>query len=146
MGKIGQNSLNQPILLTYPGFPFIEVPLKRFDCINRLQKILISNQPIEQAGFWKSFSTMDHLHSINQIIEKCMERQVELQIAMIDYNKAFDSLSLRFMLKALKNQGIPNKLIMIVNEMYSGLKVKIITDKEGRNKGIHCPHCFLTVP
>ncbi len=36
------------------------------------------------------------------------------------------------MLRALKNQGIPNKLIMIVNEMYSGLKAKIITDKEVR--------------
>ncbi len=73
---------------------------------------------------------MNHLHSINQIIEKCREHWVKLQIAMIDYNKAFDTL--RHYARSTENQGIPNKLVMIVNEMYSGLKPKIITDKEGR--------------
>ncbi len=51
---------------------------------------------------------------------------------MIDYNKAFDSLSYQFILKALKNQGIPNKLITIVTKMYSGLIAKINIDNEGR--------------
>ncbi|VDO08661.1 unnamed protein product [Brugia timori] len=106
----------------------------------RIQKLLIEHQPIEQAGFRKTFSTIDHLQSINQIIEKSTEYQITLYIALIDYNKAFDSLKHQFMLRALKNQGIPEKLVRIIEELYRGLKARIMTDEEGEyfeiNKGV----------
>ena len=38
----------------------------------RMETILDANQPREQAGFRKGFATTDHLHSINQVIEKAM--------------------------------------------------------------------------
>ena len=40
---------------------------------HRLQKQLDENQPIEQAGFRSGYSTIDHIHSINQLIEKCTD-------------------------------------------------------------------------
>jgi hypothetical protein len=40
---------------------------------NRLAKIMDQNQPPEQAGFRAKYSTVDHLHTINQIIEKSQE-------------------------------------------------------------------------
>ena len=61
-----------------------------------LRPILMAQQPIEQAGFRKHYSTIDHLHTINQLIEKSREYQIEIHIALIDYNKAFDSVEHNF--------------------------------------------------
>lgn len=57
----------------------------------RFEEQLIYQQPREQAGFRKNFTTIDHLHTINQVIEKCNEYEQELYLAFIDYTKAFDS-------------------------------------------------------
>jgi hypothetical protein len=99
---------------------------------HRIQHILDAQQPIEQAGFRKTFSTVDHLHTMNQIIEKGNEYQIILYIALIDYKKAFDTLKHEFMFTALRNQGIPEHFALLIQEMYRGLKARIKTDVEGR--------------
>ena len=38
----------------------------------------------------KSFSTIDHVHSINQLKETCPKHNIPLMVAFVDYNKAFD--------------------------------------------------------
>ncbi len=55
---------------------------------------------VQQTGFIKYYSTINHLHTINQLIKKSYEYQQELHLAFIDYTKAFDSLNHNFMLKA----------------------------------------------
>ena len=99
----------------------------------RVRNILNAQQPREQAGFRKSFSTMDHLHTINQIIEKAREYQLKIHFAFIDYTKAFDSLSHQYLLKTLNNQGIPSSIIKIIERVYSNLRARIVTDQRGRN-------------
>jgi hypothetical protein len=97
----------------------------------RIQTYLNIQQPAEQAGFRKKFSTIDHLHTMNQIIEKCLEFQLDLYIALIDFSKAFDSIIHEYMWMALKNQGVPTKYIEIIRDMYRGLKARIKTEIEG---------------
>ena len=58
----------------------------------RMERVLDENQPREQAGFRKGYSTADHLQTINQLIEKCNEFNRPLCIGYIDYEKAFDSI------------------------------------------------------
>ena len=72
----------------------------------RMETILDANQPREQAGFRKDFATTDHLHSINQVIEKSNEFNLPLCIAYIDYEKAFDSVEHEVIFQALRNIGI----------------------------------------
>ncbi|CAG7718362.1 unnamed protein product, partial [Allacma fusca] len=98
---------------------------------NRLKNILESQQPMEQAGFRKGFSTTDHLHVLNHIIEKSNEYQLEIYLLFIDYIKAFDSLEHEFMIDALINQGVPIMYVKMIIELYSELKARIITEMEG---------------
>ena len=59
---------------------------------NRLVRRLDDFQPPEQAGFRKGFSTVDHIHTLRQVILKT-EEYTPLCLAFVDYKKAFDSIS-----------------------------------------------------
>ena len=86
---------------------------------NRITNILNFNQPREQAGFKSSFSTTYHLHVINQIIQKHEEYWQPLFLSFIDYEKAFDSVEIPVVVKALVNQGVHSSYTNIINTMYN---------------------------
>lgn len=81
--------------------------------LERIGKKLDEQQPIEQAGFRKDFSVLDHIHTVRQIIEKYAEYQLTYYIAFIDYSKAFDSLIHSKIWEALKELSIEHKYIRI---------------------------------
>ncbi|CAK1603556.1 unnamed protein product [Parnassius mnemosyne] len=62
---------------------------------NRLARRLDDFQPPEQAGFQKGFSTIDHIHTLRQIVQKSEEYNLPLCLAYVDYEKAFDSRGVR---------------------------------------------------
>ena len=72
----------------------------------RMEGVLDENQPREQAGFRKGYSTVDHLQTINQLTEKCNEFNRPLCIGYINYEKAFDSIEHKAIFKALRSIGI----------------------------------------
>ena len=80
----------------------------------RIRNKMNENQPNEQAGFRKSFSTSDHLQVINQLIEKSQEYQIDLHLLFIDYSKAFDSIEHPTLIKALVNQGVQKDYIKLM--------------------------------
>ena len=98
---------------------------------NRLKTILNSEQRQEQAGFTSGFSTIDHLHIINQVIQKSNEYGKHLCTVFIDYTKAFDSINHNFMLRALQKQGIPDIYLILIANMYTDLRATIVTDIKG---------------
>ena len=97
----------------------------------RITKILDENQPQEQAGFRSGFSTIDHLQTVNQIMEKTREYNLELYIAFIDFAKAFDSVEHPSVLEALFEQGIERKYVRLLAKIYSNTQAKIRTDQVG---------------
>ena len=70
----------------------------------RLEKKLYENQPREQAGFRIKYSTIDHIHAINQLKEKCREFNIPLCVTFVDYEKAFDSVQTHAILISLQEQ------------------------------------------
>ena len=50
------------------------------------------NQPRERVGFRMSYSTIDHIHTFNQLIEKISEYNIPLVLVFVDYRKSFDSV------------------------------------------------------
>ncbi|XKL63185.1 hypothetical protein PGB90_005549 [Kerria lacca] len=98
---------------------------------NRIRNTLKFYQPIEQVGFRSGYSTYDHLHVINQLLEKSHEYNFEISLAFIDYTKAFDSVRYPYLISALKNHGVHEKLLNIISNSYTNLKARIITDITG---------------
>ena len=64
----------------YRPISLISNPYKIFTKIltRRLTKTLDENQPVEQAGFRSGYSTIDHLQTVNQLIEKVQEFNVRI--------------------------------------------------------------------
>uniref|UniRef100_A0A914Q3X7 Reverse transcriptase domain-containing protein n=1 Tax=Panagrolaimus davidi TaxID=227884 RepID=A0A914Q3X7_9BILA len=62
--------------------------------------------PPEQAGFRRTYSTVDHIHSLNQLFEKSREFNMPLYVVFIDFKKAFDSIELQSIWEALQSYGI----------------------------------------
>ena len=95
-----------------------------------MKNTLDANQPREQAGFRKGFATTDHLHTINQIIEKSNKFNLPLCIAYIDYEKAFDSVEHNVIFQALRHIGINETYINIIEDIYNEAEAKVHIEKQ----------------
>ena len=96
----------------------------------RLEKKLDENQPREQAGFRRKYSTTDHIHAINQLKEKCREYNIPLCVAFLDYEKAFDSVQTQAILTSLQEQGIEDVYIAILKDIYGQLSDSTSAQRE----------------
>ena len=99
--------------------------------LKRIEGPLDEHQPIEQAGFRKDFSVIDHIHAVRQILEKYKEYQLIYYIAFIDYSKAFDSLYHGAIWEALTEQGVEHKYIRLIKNVYQNSSAKIQLEKTG---------------
>ena len=92
---------------------------------NRIKIILDGHQPSDQVGFRKGFSTIDHLHALNQLIEKANEYQLQLCVGYIDYEKAFDSVEHTDLFTALRNIGVGEIYVQILENFYTNATANI---------------------
>jgi hypothetical protein len=99
--------------------------------LSRIRTELESQQPREQAGFRRNFSTVDHIFTVRQIIENYTEYHKTLYLCFIDYSKAFDSISHQKLWIALKEQGINTKYINILKVIYENSKALVKLDQKG---------------
>lgn len=85
----------------------------------RITNILEENQPKEQAGFRRNFSTIDHIHTLRQILQKYKEYNKSYYLGFVDFNKAFDTLEHGYIWDALKIQGVQTKYIRLLRNVYT---------------------------
>ena len=104
----------------YRPITLLSVIYKLFSKIltNRLTKTLDENQPREQAGFRSGYSTVDHLQTVSELIEKTSEYNRPLCFAFVDYEKAFDSVEHNAVFNSLKEQGINGNYVKIMENIY----------------------------
>ena len=98
---------------------------------HRLQKQLDENQPIEQAGSRSGYSTINHIHSKNQLIDKCTEYHKPIYLAFVDYEKAFQSVETNAALNTLQNQGIDQTYIDVLARLYENGYARLDLHKQG---------------
>ena len=96
----------------------------------RLYPRLDQEQAEDQAGFRSSYQTTDHLATYRMIEQKCHEWGIKMQIATIDFTKAFDSITHKSTWKALNSCGINHVYISLLMKIYKDQKASVQTDVE----------------
>ena len=85
----------------------------------RVGQTLDEAQPPEQAGFRKSFSTVDHIFALKELISRAAEFRFSLYMVFVDFKKAFDCVESNAVLKAIREQGVDPELIAFINSLYA---------------------------
>ncbi|KAL4103343.1 hypothetical protein QTP88_018720 [Uroleucon formosanum] len=67
------------------------------------------------CGFIKGKSTIDHIFTLRQTMEKYYEFDMDLYMIFVDYKQAYDSVNRQELWKAMLHFGIPKKYVNLVN-------------------------------
>ncbi len=121
--KKGDNTL----LKNYRPISLLSHAYKLFSRVitNRLTRRFDDFQPPEQAGFWKGYSTIDHIHTLRQVIQKTEEYNLPLCLAFVDYEKAFDSIETWAVLRSLQRCHIDFRYIEVLKCLYTNATMSV---------------------
>lgn len=92
---------------------------------NRLARRLDEFQPPEQAGFRSGYGTIDHIHTVRQIIQKTEEYNQPLCLAFVDYEKAFDSVEIWSVLESLQRCQVDWRYIQVMRCLYEAATMSV---------------------
>jgi len=105
----------------YRGISLLSIPSKVYTKVlqQRLKKKVEEVLAEEQAGFRPGRGTVDQIFVIRQLAEKFFERNRTLYNNFIDFKQAFDSVWQQGLWQALRNNGIPEDLVLLLEDLYS---------------------------
>ena len=128
----------------YRGISLCDICSKLYSSIinNRLQEWIEQNNLTGecQAGFRKDYSTVDHMFTLMAMIQKQFALNRKLNVAFIDFEKAFDSISRKLLWPILLKNGIKGRLYKCVRSMYEKVKARIICGAKFTDY-IKCTRC-----
>ncbi|KAL3677259.1 hypothetical protein R1sor_027207 [Riccia sorocarpa] len=78
-----------------------------------------------QAGFRRQFSTLDHLLTLQVLMEQAKRKKQTLFVLFVDFSKAFDLVSRSKLHERLIEMEVPPELINAVVTLYQRMKMKI---------------------
>ena len=94
----------------------------------RLEPYLERELRKEQAGFRKGRGCRDHISNLRRIMETTREFQHNVIICFIDYSKAFDCVDHKTLWNTLRDMGIPEHLIVLLNNLYNEQQASVRTE------------------
>ena len=97
---------------------------------HRLDKILVDFNVLEGSNFagLSGDSTMSLIHIMNNLLEDARQKNNEMWILFQDMRKAFDSVGLKMLEKALKRIKLPESTISFILSLYKKRRIKVITN------------------
>ncbi|RVE40503.1 hypothetical protein evm_014848 [Chilo suppressalis] len=100
---------------------------------NRLARRFDDFQPPEQAGFRKGFSTIDHIHTLRQVIQKTEEYNLPFCLAFVDYEKAFDSIETWAVLQSLQRCQVDYRYVEVLRYLYENATMSVRLQNQSSN-------------
>ena len=96
----------------------------------------------EQFGFMPGRGTTDAIFAVRQLMEKHREKQKGLHMVFIDLEKAYDRMPRQEVWRCMREKGVPEKYVMIVQDMDEGARTRVkssvgITDMIPVGVGLH---------
>ena len=91
---------------------------------SRLTRFLDDNDRLceNQAGFRKQYSTIDHIFTLNSIVELLRSNKKKIFTTFVDFSKAFDSVWRTGLLSKLIKNGITGSFFTVIKNMYQNIK------------------------
>jgi len=72
----------------------------------------------EEAGFRPNKSSTNHINTLRIIVEQSVEFHSPLQLVFKDFQQAFDTMVHNAIWQALKENGVPQKVVAIIQAIY----------------------------
>ena len=106
----------------YRGISLLSIPGKVLSLVllDRLETIIDPQLMEGQCGFRKGRGTVDQIWATRQIIERATEYQGTVHLGFVDLTKAYDSVDHSALITILKQYQVPQQLINIIKELYTG--------------------------
>ena len=108
---------------------FTKVMNERLNRWAEEEKILTDTQ----YGFRKNRGTTDCLFILKGLVDIVFSRGMKLYVCFVDYQKAYDLLDRSCLFHKLTKEGVSSKCVNLFKDLYSKMKLKVITDKERRS-------------
>ena len=108
----------------YRGISLLSITSKIFTGIlnRRLYNWAEDNNKIniEQAGFRRSHSTIDHIFTLHSMISNCLygRRRSKFYVCFVDFRKAFDTVKRDKLWEVLNRHGISDKMLEMLKAIY----------------------------
>ena len=81
-----------------------------------------------QNDFRKMRGCVDSIFTLKQLIRKHAEHGLETWLLFIDLVKAFDRVPRELLWDVMLKQGVPPKLVSLLNALHSTIKIKFFVD------------------
>jgi len=96
----------------------------------RLDQIFVTHKVLEGPNYagLSGDSTASPIHIMNNILEDARQKNKEVWVLFQDMKKAFDSVSLEMMEKALRRIKLPELMIRFLLSLYNKRKIRVITE------------------
>ena len=84
----------------------------------RIESPLLEILCRSQTGFVRDRSIEEHIRHFNDRLTKALEGDTTYNILLLDFAKAFDSVSRRYVLKLLSKVGVPDEYGHLIGAMH----------------------------
>ena len=109
----------------------------------RLRQAIVGQLSVDQAAYRQGFSTEDHLLASSLLLERCSEWNQTVWLALVDFEKAFDTVEHAPLWQALETLGVQSEYIDVLKVLYckqtcmvsAGVSSRLFDLKRGVKQG-----------